>query len=467
MDSPTPDARLPPPATSTSTGGILGSFLGRGRPRNSSQSHIDVPALNRSPSPPSHGSPHPHHGLGAMNPFAGLAAHERDARDARDCANANAASVAASGLGIPAFSGTSGAPFSNAAPQPGGNGNGNGGGGNGGGSNRRRPAPAAVVVAPSPSNQSSGGGLNLSHMLRRRRSAGNVATPAPGGVPPTPTLPITASRTGPPAASGGNTSGGGGGQTHRIRLVPHLDSRRSLRFHPISRDFEARAVGSRVEDRRVLFLLSFLLVSALPGVLGFSTLVLWTTPSRFTDRSGLGLAAVNALNGSKIAFKSKVVSRSRTDAHPPTQSRSSIRPHASRLSFSLTTFGPLLLPSLLHAIPFTDLLARSRIDASFHSFTVRRFRLKLTPPTMVTQGTRDAETSTTKGTSCSERVCTPGNEGTSLRGSPFKVRTLAPVPFPPLLTYSHLHPTPTHTNVARHIGVTLRGECRQQRVIVN
>ncbi|KAJ7816010.1 hypothetical protein B0H13DRAFT_2460893, partial [Mycena leptocephala] len=30
---------------------------------------------------------------------------------------------------------------------------------------------------------------------------------------------------------------------------------------------------------------------------------------RFTDRSGLGLAAVNALSTNKIAFKSKVVSR--------------------------------------------------------------------------------------------------------------------------------------------------------------
>ncbi|KAJ7750850.1 hypothetical protein B0H16DRAFT_846907 [Mycena metata] len=284
MDSPTPDARLPPPATSTSTGGILGSFLGRGRPRNSSQSHIDVPALNRSPSPPSHSSPHAHHGLGAMNPFAGLAAHERDARDARDRANANAASVAASGLGIPAFSGSAGAPFNaGTAQQGGGGGNGNG---NGGGSNRRRPAPPAVVVAPSPSNQSSGGGLNLSHMLKRRRSAGNVATPAPGGVPPTPTPPITASRTGPPAASGGNTSGGGGaggGQTHRIRLVPHLDSRRSLRFDPISRDLRPVPLDPALRI------------------------------GRFTDRSGLGLAAVNALNGSKIAFKSKVVSRAHAE----------------------------------------------------------------------------------------------------------------------------------------------------------
>ncbi|KAJ7750839.1 hypothetical protein B0H16DRAFT_846524 [Mycena metata] len=302
MDSPTPDSRLPPPPTSTSTGGILGSFLGRGRPRNSSQSHIDVPALNRSPSPPSHGSPHPHHGLGAMNPFAGLAAHERDARDARERANANAAGVAASGLGIPAFSGTSGAPFNaGTAQQPGGNGN---GGGNGG-SNRRRPAPPAVVVAPSPSNQSSGGGLNLSHMLRRRRSAGNVATPAPGGVPPTPTPPITASRTGPPAASGGNTSGGGGGQTHRIRLVPHLDSRRSLRFDPISRDLRPVPLDPALRI------------------------------GRFTDRSGLGLAAVNALNGSKIAFKSKVVSR----AHAEVWCEEGLFPVSVRQAFFIAPYS--------------------------------------------------------------------------------------------------------------------------------
>ena len=34
---------------------------------------------------------------------------------------------------------------------------------------------------------------------------------------------------------------------------------------------------------------------------------------RFTDRSGLGLAAVNALNSNKLAFKSKVVSRAHAE----------------------------------------------------------------------------------------------------------------------------------------------------------
>ncbi|KAJ6574524.1 SMAD/FHA domain-containing protein, partial [Mycena capillaripes] len=69
--------------------------------------------------------------------------------------------------------------------------------------------------------------------------------------------------------------------SHRIRLVPHLDSRRSLRFDPIARDLRAGEPALRI--------------------------------GRFTDRSGLGLAAVNALSTNKIAFKSKVVSRAHAE----------------------------------------------------------------------------------------------------------------------------------------------------------
>ncbi|KAJ6476694.1 hypothetical protein C8R47DRAFT_1178840 [Mycena vitilis] len=118
-------------------------------------------------------------------------------------------------------------------------------------------------------------------MLRRRRSAGNVNAnlPATGPVPPTPATrgaPPTATATANAAAGGGGT-----GAAHRIRLVPHLDSRRSLRFDPIARDLRAGEPALRI--------------------------------GRFTDRSGLGLAAVNALSTNKIAFKSKVVSRAHAE----------------------------------------------------------------------------------------------------------------------------------------------------------
>ncbi|KAJ7136330.1 hypothetical protein C8R43DRAFT_894032, partial [Mycena crocata] len=79
----------------------------------------------------------------------------------------------------------------------------------------------------------------------------------------------------------GQGGGGGTGATHRIRLVPHLDSRRSLRFDPIARDLKEAEPALRI--------------------------------GRFTDRSGLGLAAVNALSTNKIAFKSKVVSRAHAE----------------------------------------------------------------------------------------------------------------------------------------------------------
>lgn len=130
-------------------------------------------------------------------------------------------------------------------------------------------------------------------MLRRRRSAGNVATSSPTTT--TPAAPATthsaaavalglgafsvpARHSGPatvtpaPAATG---------PAHRIRLVPHLDSRRSLRFDAISRDLREGDPALRI--------------------------------GRFTDRSGLGLAAVNALGSNKLAFRSKVVSRAHAE----------------------------------------------------------------------------------------------------------------------------------------------------------
>ncbi|KAJ7100951.1 hypothetical protein B0H15DRAFT_817863 [Mycena belliarum] len=206
----------PPPRTT-----ILGSFLGRGRPRNSSQSHIDPAAAARemSPSPPT--------GFHAVNPFTPGSAHSP------------------ANVGPP-------------SPIP-------------VGSNRRRPpAPAQGPLTPSTSAAGGGAGLTLSHMLRRRRSAGNVAPAAPS--PPMPAAAPTRPGAPPTAATGA---------THRLRLVPHLDSRRSLRFDPIARDLREAAPALRI--------------------------------GRFTDRSGLGLAAANTLANGKIAFKSKVVSRAHAE----------------------------------------------------------------------------------------------------------------------------------------------------------
>ncbi|KAJ7930839.1 hypothetical protein B0H13DRAFT_875718 [Mycena leptocephala] len=226
---------------------ILGSFLGRGRPRNSSQSHIDIPR-ELSPSPP-----HPHTHANAQP------------------ASPNPYNMIVQGGGGP-------------------------GGGAPGRSHRGRAAPSPTTNPPS----ATPAGLSLGHMLRRRRSAGNIpqqqqghAGPAPM-VPPTPggraPAPMSAAIASGLVAANGNANansnansntGGGNGPSHRIRLVPHLDSRRSLRFDAISRDLRAGEPALRI--------------------------------GRFTDRSGLGLAAVNALSTNKIAFKSKVVSRAHAE----------------------------------------------------------------------------------------------------------------------------------------------------------
>jgi pSer/pThr/pTyr-binding forkhead associated (FHA) protein len=71
------------------------------------------------------------------------------------------------------------------------------------------------------------------------------------------------------------------GASHRIRLVPHLDSRRSLRFDPITRDVVEGDAALRI--------------------------------GRFTERSGMGISQANALNSNKLAFKSKVVSRAHAE----------------------------------------------------------------------------------------------------------------------------------------------------------
>ncbi|KAG5644431.1 hypothetical protein DXG03_008526 [Asterophora parasitica] len=207
-----------PPLRST----ILGSFL-RGRPRNSSQSHIITDARELSPSPPQPPSP------------SGFAAHRRSSRP------------------VPVQ--TSASTTTNAATTP---------------------------TTPS--------GLGFSHMLRRRRSAGNIAATSPVIPATSPVIPPQVSAAhdpvtnfGPSIASSSApavTSPGASG-SHRIRLVPHIDSRRTLRFDAITRDLKDGDPALRI--------------------------------GRFTDRSGLGLAAVNALGTNRLAFKSKVVSRAHAE----------------------------------------------------------------------------------------------------------------------------------------------------------
>jgi len=137
------------------------------------------------------------------------------------------------------------------------------------------PTPSdAPASAPTPT-------LGLS-MLRRRRSgnSGAVAAnanatassnPVPSAVP----SPLSRAPTNFVLSNGLSTV------SHRIRLVPHLDSRRTLRFDPICRNLKEGDAALRI--------------------------------GRFTDRSGLGLAAANALGSNKLAFKSKVVSRAHAE----------------------------------------------------------------------------------------------------------------------------------------------------------
>ncbi|KIL60360.1 hypothetical protein M378DRAFT_923051 [Amanita muscaria Koide BX008] len=117
-------------------------------------------------------------------------------------------------------------------------------------------------------------------------SANAPSVPMPGGLPFHPPLTIAASSTHPPNQGGstvriGHHPPSGANQTFRIRLVPHLDSRRSLRFDAITRELKDGDAALRI--------------------------------GRFTDRSGMGLSAVNALGSNKLAFKSKVVSRAHAE----------------------------------------------------------------------------------------------------------------------------------------------------------
>lgn len=108
--------------------------------------------------------------------------------------------------------------------------------------------------------------LGLS-MLRRRRSAGAANAVMSSALVTRPVAPAPSSSC--PGAS------------HRIRLVPHLDSRRTLCFEAICRNVKDGDAPLRI--------------------------------GRFTDRSGMGVAAANAITSNRLAFKSKVVSRAHAE----------------------------------------------------------------------------------------------------------------------------------------------------------
>ncbi|KAI0067035.1 SMAD/FHA domain-containing protein [Artomyces pyxidatus] len=148
-------------------------------------------------------------------------------------------------------------------------------------SHRRRPAAPAIQASASHNTPIASG---LTQILRRRRSGGALASTTAQTPAVVPALPQPASLPAISAMAAARSPS----QTHRIRLVPHIDNRRSLRFDPITRDVTEGAPAMRI--------------------------------GRFTDRSGLGVAAANAALGSnKLAFKSKVVSRAHAEVwceHP-------------------------------------------------------------------------------------------------------------------------------------------------------
>lgn len=134
--------------------------------------------------------------------------------------------------------------------------------------------PSTTPVAPAPPvNHFPGSHFpivpaasSLSTILRRRRDSNGhpPEAPPPRNMPHEPPTTNTAPQSPP-------------GQAHRIRLVPHLESTRSLPFEPIIRD--------PMEGGSVLKV------------------------GRFTDRQQSNTSSANAHNSLKIAFKSKVVSR--------------------------------------------------------------------------------------------------------------------------------------------------------------
>lgn len=152
--------------------------------------------------------------------------------------------------------------------------------------NRRPSQPPATA----PAGATSG---SFSQMLRRRRSGGNLVTTAANGngqvqnagsfpLPaPSTSLPAPSALRASPGPAATGTAEAGAAPAHRLRLVPHIDSRRSLRFDAITRNVREGDQPLRI--------------------------------GRFTDRSGMGVSAANALGSNKLAFKSKVVSRAHAE----------------------------------------------------------------------------------------------------------------------------------------------------------
>ncbi|KAJ3915592.1 cytoplasmic protein [Lentinula edodes] len=192
-----------PPLRST----ILGSFLGRGRPRNSSQSHPNASSPNPDPlrreTSPSPNPPSP----------SGQAAGSINHRRGRPAGPSNATSAVS----------------------------------------------AEVGNGVQPSTSAPGAGLAFS-MLRRRRSAGTMANannvntagaPAvPTGVPSRPPTAPSASATNLRSistnAAANRIPASLNSPPHRLRLVPHLESRRSLRFDAITRDMRVGDPALRI-----------------------------------------------------------------------------------------------------------------------------------------------------------------------------------------------------------------------------
>ncbi|KAI0292005.1 hypothetical protein BC826DRAFT_911904 [Russula brevipes] len=144
-------------------------------------------------------------------------------------------------------------------------------------SSRRRSAAAPGIQSSISHNLPISSGIT--QILRRRRSGGALATSHTPQVPAIVTNPpqqssmsVLPNSPPPPVATA---------TSHRIRLVPHLDSRRSLRFEPITRDVVEADPALRI--------------------------------GRFTERSGQPVSQANALNSNKLAFKSKVVSRAHAE----------------------------------------------------------------------------------------------------------------------------------------------------------
>jgi pSer/pThr/pTyr-binding forkhead associated (FHA) protein len=83
------------------------------------------------------------------------------------------------------------------------------------------------------------------------------------------------------AVTQADTTGANSNPPHRIRLVPHHDTQPSRRFDAIGRDLHEGDAPLRI--------------------------------GRFTDRSGLSVAEVNALQLNKLAFSSNVISRAHAE----------------------------------------------------------------------------------------------------------------------------------------------------------